>query len=163
MNLQEQLINWRRALHQIPECGLHLPKTMAYIRSQLDNMDIPYTFHEDISCIEAILGNGGNCFLLRGDVDAVPVREEADVPFKSTNGRMHACGHDLHGTMLLGAAKLLKEKVEELQGTVKLLFQSGEEIFAGARAAIEAGVMENPKVDAGFAIHVFPKMPVGMV
>lgn len=152
--LQQQLIIWRRALHQIPEVGTQLPQTMIYIREQLENMGIPYKYHEDISCMEATIGAGEKCFLLRSDVDGSPVVEEADVPFKSTNGCMHDCGHDMHGAILLGAAKLLKDHEEELKGTVKLLFQSGEEIFQGAKAAIEAKVLEEPTVDAAFAVHV---------
>lgn len=161
--LQEQLVEWRRALHQMPEIGTNLPQTMAYIKEKLDEMEIVYKFHEDISCIEATIGSDGKCFLLRSDVDALPVKEEADVPFKSTNGCMHGCGHDMHGTILLGAAKLLKAHEQELKGTVKLLFQSGEEVFKGASAAIEAGILENPKVEAAFAMHVIAMMPVGVV
>lgn len=161
--LQQQLIIWRRALHQIPEVGTQLPQTMTYIREQLENMGIPYKYHEDISCIEATIGAGAKCFLLRSDVDGLPVVEEADVPFKSTNGCMHGCGHDMHGAILLGAAKLLKDHEEELKGTVKLLFQSGEEVFQGAKAAIEAKVLEEPTVDAAFAMHVIAMMPVGVI
>lgn len=161
--LQQQLIIWRRALHQIPEVGTQLPQTMTYIREQLENMEIPYKYHEDISCIEATIGAGDKCFLLRSDVDGLPVVEEADVPFKSTNGCMHGCGHDMHGAILLGAAKLLKDHEEELKGTVKLLFQSGEEVFQGAKAAIEAKVLEEPTVDAAFAMHVIAMMPVGVI
>lgn len=161
--LQSELITWRRALHQIPERGMDLPQTTAFIRARLEEMGIPYTFHEDISCIVATVGNGGKCFLLRSDVDALPVTEQTELPFKSTNGCMHACGHDLHGTILLGAARLLKEREQELRGTVKLLFQSGEEILSGAKAAIDAGVMENPVVDAGLAMHVNAMLPVGVV
>lgn len=161
--LQEQLVAWRRALHQIPETGIHLPRTMAFIRQQLEAMGISYRIHEDISCIEATIGTGGKCFLLRSDVDALPVTEEADLPFRSTNGCMHGCGHDLHGAILLGAAKLLKAHEPELKGTVKLLFQSGEEIFLGAKSAIAAGVLEGPKVNAAFAMHVIAMMPVGVV
>lgn len=161
--LQQQLIIWRRALHQIPEVGTQLPQTMTYIREQLENMEIPYKYHEDISCIEATIGAGDKCFLLRSDVDGLPVVEEADVPFKSTNGCMHGCGHDMHGAILLGAAKLLKDHEVELKGTVKLLFQSGEEVFQGAKAAIEAKVLEEPTVDAAFAMHVIAMMPVGVI
>lgn len=161
--MMQQLVAWRRALHQIPERGTKLPQTMAFIRKQLEEMNISYKFYEEISCIEATIGQGGKCFLLRGDVDALPMAEETDVPFKSTNGLMHACGHDLHGAMLLGAARLLKDREAELKGTVKLLFQSGEEIFEGARAAIAAGVLENPKVDAGLALHVKSTLPLGTV
>ncbi len=161
--LQEQLIDWRRALHQIPEIGIKLPKTMQFIRERLDEMGISYKFYEEISCIEAVIGCGEKCFMLRSDVDALPLTEEADVSFKSTNGCMHACGHDLHGAILLGAAKLLKEKESELPGTVKLFFQGGEETLEGAVAAIDAGIMENPHVDAGLAIHVNAMIPFGTV
>lgn len=162
-SLAPQLTQWRRDLHQMPETGIRLPQTMAYIRKQLEEMDIPYQYHEAISCIEATIGTGGNCFLLRSDVDALPVPEEADVPFKSVNGNMHGCGHDLHGAILLGAAKLLKAYEQELPGTVKLLFQSGEEVFQGAKAAVDAGILEAPKVDAAFAMHVIAMMPVGVI
>lgn len=161
--LQGQLVEWRRALHQIPEIGTNLPKTMQFIRERLDEMGITYKMYEDISCIEATIGSGKKCFLLRSDLDALPVVEEVDVPFKSTNGCMHGCGHDLHGTILLGAAKLLKAHESELNGTVKLLFQSGEEVFKGARAAVEAGVLENPHVDAAFAMHVIAMIPLGVL
>ena len=161
--LQAQLVRWRRDLHQIPETGIELPQTMAYIQKELENMGIEYKAYPDISCIEATLGTSGKCFLLRSDMDALPVREEADLPFKSTNGNMHGCGHDLHATNLLGAAKLLKAHESELPGKVKLLFQSGEEVFQGARAAVEAGILENPHVDAAFAMHVIAMMPMGVV
>ena len=161
--LQEQLVAWRRDLHRMPETGIQLPRTMDYICARLEEMEIPYKLHEDISCIEATVGSGEKCFLLRSDVDALPVTEEADIPFKSTNGCMHGCGHDLHGTILLGAAKLLKAHEADLKGTVKILFQSGEEVFLGAKSAIAAGVLENPKVDAAFAMHVIAMMPVGVL
>ena len=162
-SLQEQLVTWRRALHQIPETGIRLPQTMQYIRQRLEEMGISYELHEDISCITATIGSGGKCFLLRSDVDALPVAEEADVPFRATNGCMHGCGHDMHGTILLGAARLLKDHESELKGTVKLLFQSGEEIFLGAKSAIAAGVLENPRVDAAFAMHVIAMMPMDLI
>lgn len=159
--LKEELVRWRRALHQNPEVGTQLPRTVAYIQQRLEEMGIAYRLHRDISCIEATIGTGGKCFLLRSDVDAIPVPEETDLPFRSENGCMHGCGHDLHGTILLGAAKLLKAHEQELRGTVKLLFQSGEEVFQGAKAAVEAGVLEH--VDAAFAMHVIAMMPVGVI
>lgn len=161
--LQSQLVQWRRDLHRMPETGINLPQTMQYICDRLEEMQIPYKLHRDISCVEATIGSGEKCFLLRSDVDALPVAEEADVPFRSANGCMHGCGHDLHGTILLGAAKLLKDHEQELEGTVKLLFQSGEEVFLGAKSAIAAGVLENPRVDAAFAMHVIAMMPVGVL
>ena len=161
--LQGQLVEWRRSLHQIPETGTTLPQTIAFIKARLDEMGISYKVYEDISCIEATIGSGEKCFMLRSDVDALPVTEEADVPFKSTNGCMHGCGHDMHGTFLLGAAKLLKAHEDELKGTVKLLFQSGEEVFQGAKKAVAAGVLENPHVDAAFAMHVIAIIPKGII
>ena len=161
--LQPRLVQWRRDLHQIPEVGTRLPQTMAYIKERLDEMGIGYKAYDEISCIEATLGAGEKCFLLRSDMDALPVREEADLPFQSTNGNMHGCGHDLHATVLLGAAQLLKAHEHALPGTVKLLFQSGEEVFQGAKAAVQAGVLENPHVDAAFAMHVIAMMPMGVV
>lgn len=161
--LQDQLVSWRRALHAMPEVGTQLPQTMAYIRQELDAMGIPCRAYEDISCIEATVGSGGKCFLLRSDMDGLPVTEETELPFRSLNGNMHGCGHDMHAAIALGAAKLLKAHESELGGTVKLLFQSGEEVFQGARAAVEAGVLENPKVDAAFAMHVIAMLPTGLI
>lgn len=156
--MQEKLTAWRHSLHQIPELGLTLPNTSAFIKEQLTAMGIAFQEYEDISCITAVLGStdrgNGKCFLLRSDMDALPMAEESAEPFASKNGHMHACGHDLHASILLGAASLLKKHENELNGAVKLLFQSGEETFEGAKAAIEAGILENPHVDAAFAMHV---------
>lgn len=161
--LQEKLINWRRMLHQIPETGVKLPQTTAFIRARLGEMGVDCQVYEDISCVVATIGQGEKCFLLRSDMDALPVTEETDLSFRSVNGCMHGCGHDLHAAILLGAAKLLKDHESELGGQVKLLFQSGEEVFQGARAAVQAGVLENPHVNAAFAMHVIAMMPVGVV
>lgn len=161
--LQTQIVRWRRALHAMPEVGTDLPKTMSFIKQQLEEMGISYQAYDDISCITATIGTGGKCFLLRSDMDGLPVTEETDLPFKSENGCMHGCGHDLHAATLLGAAKLLKAHEKELNGTVKLLFQSGEEVFQGAKAAVEAGVLENPHVDAAFSMHVIAMLPVGLI
>lgn len=159
----ETVVSWRRTLHQIPELGIKLPQTVAFITEKLEEMDIPYEVYEDCSCVTATIGKGGKCILLRGDMDALPVPEESGLDFASTNGNSHACGHDFHAASLLGAAKILKAHEAELPGTVKLIFQSGEEVFLGAAAAIRNGVMENPKVDAAFATHVFASMPVNTV
>jgi len=159
----ETVVGWRRALHQIPELGTELPQTVAFVAGKLAEMGIPYEVYEDCSCIAATIGNGGKCILLRGDMDALPVPEESGLPFASTTGLSHACGHDFHAASLLGAAKILKEHEAELPGTVKLIFQSGEEVFKGAAAAIRNGVMENPKVDAAFATHVFASLPLNTV
>lgn len=159
--LQMEMTAWRRALHQIPEIGLSLPRTVAFITEKLAEMNIEYTVYEDSSNITACIGKGDTCYMIRGDMDALPMEEQSREPFASTNGCMHACGHDMHAAMLLGAAKLIKAHESELHGTAKLIFQSAEEIFAGAKAAIRAGVMENPHVDAVMALHVFSQKPLG--
>ena len=157
-----ELIKWRRELHQIPELGLKLPQTAAYIQERLKEMGIESTC-SDSSNVVALIGSGEPCFMLRSDMDALPVEERSGEQFSSTNGCMHACGHDMHAAILLGAAKMLKVREPELKGTVKLLFQSGEEIFSGAVAAMKEGVLENPKVEASFAAHVFASLPFGLV
>ena len=161
--LSGQLTAWRRALHQIPETGLQLPKTSAFIQEELKKMGVPFTVTAGGSCVTALLGKGGKCFLLRSDMDALPMKEESGVSFASENGCMHACGHDMHAATLLGAAALLKKHEAELKGQVKLLFQPGEETFEGAKAAIRDGVLENPPVDAAFAMHVNSPLPVGCI
>lgn len=153
----------RRALHQIPEVGTSLPKTVDFVTKKLTEMGISYEVYEDCSCVVATLGHPGKCFLLRSDMDGLPVEEDTGLPYASANGCMHACGHDMHAAVLLGAAKLLKAHESELNGTVKLFFQSGEEIFAGAKAGIDHGLLENPKVDAAFGMHVLGALPEGLV
>ena len=159
----DDLVSWRRALHQIPETDLSLPNTSAFVQQKLTELDVPFTTLVDGNAVVAQLGQGEPCILLRADMDALPIHEESGVPFASTNGNMHACGHDMHATSLLGAARLLKQHEGELKGTVKLIFQPGEETFNGARAAIEDGVLENPHVDAAFGMHVFAARPFGTV
>ncbi len=159
----ETVVSWRRALHQIPELGIELPRTVAFVTEKLAEMNIPYEIYKDCSCVAATIGKGGKCILLRGDMDALPVKEESGLDFASQTDLSHACGHDFHAASLLGAAKILKDHEEELPGTVKLIFQSGEEVFKGAAAAIRNGLMENPKVDAAFATHVFASLPLNMV
>lgn len=156
--MRDQLIRWRRDLHQMPEVGLHLPNTVQYIRQELENMGLCPIVHEEISCVQATVGQGKALFLLRADMDALPIREQTGLPFAADNGNMHACGHDLHGAMLLGAAKLLKQA--HFPGRVRLLFQSGEEIFRGAQAAVDAGALEG--VGAAFAVHVVGMLPMGI-
>ncbi|MGX7203483.1 amidohydrolase [Enterococcus plantarum] len=155
-SLEEELIHIRRHLHQNPEIGMELPNTVAFVKEKLTEYG-----YEPEACGESgvtvVAGKkSGKTFLLRGDMDALPIQELTDLPFKSENGYMHACGHDMHTTMLLGAAKLLKEFEDELEGQVKLLFQPGEEILSGSKECIKNHVLENPKVDAGMMIHVFP-------
>ena len=153
--LLEELISIRRHLHQNPEVGMALPITKNFVWQKL----VEYGC-EPKACgkmgITCTIGQGENVFLLRADMDALPLMEDTDLSFRSRNGAMHACGHDMHTTMLLGAAKILKEREMELKGTVKLLFQPGEEILQGAKDCLEDGLLDNPKVNAGAMIHVFP-------
>lgn len=160
--MEQELVAWRRALHQMPELGLSLPQTSGFVQARLGELGIPYEVLVDGSCVVGRLGAGQRCFLLRCDMDGLPIREESGESFAAENGRMHACGHDLHTTFLLGAAKLLKAHEAELKGTVKLLFQPGEETFQGAKAALDAGVLENPGVEAAFAMHVAAAGDVGV-
>lgn len=160
--LQDEIVEYRRHLHRTPETDMSLPETVAYVRSRLESFGYTTATICGESGIVATVGGtrGGKTVLLRADMDALPVAEEADVPFKSTNGAMHACGHDMHTAMLLGAAKILKGVESELAGTVKLMFQPGEETLHGAKAMIEAGVLESPKVDVAMMMHVFSGFPI---
>ena len=158
--MKEALTEKRKYLHAHAETGFALENTLAYVKSEL--LDMGYT---PKSCGRAgitVLAGGkkpGRVFLLRADMDALPIREQSGVEFASENGCMHACGHDMHTAMLLGAARLLKKHEDEFPGTVKLMFQPAEEIFEGSRDMIRAGVLENPRVDAALMIHVMAGMP----
>jgi len=159
--IKEELIKYRRYLHQNPEIGFDLPKTVAYVEEILKNMGLE-PIKVGSSGLVVTIGKGkGKTLLLRGDMDALPLKENTDLHFKSTNEFMHACGHDIHTTFMLGAAKLLKEKVNEINGTVKIMFQTAEEIGAGAKDMVANGLLENPKVDAALALHVDPSLEVG--
>ena len=155
--LKDYLITCRRKLHQIPELHFALTETTKFVTSELDKLSIPYRIVENGGIVALIGGKTGRkTFLLRADMDALPLCEESGENFASTNGCMHACGHDLHTAMLLGAARVLKARESELCGTVKLVFQSNEEGIAGMEILIANGVMESPTVGAALALHVFP-------
>lgn len=159
-HLQEAIISNRRYLHCHAETGFGLKDTLAFVKQALADMG-----YEPVTCGKAglvALAGGkkpGKVFLIRADMDALPIKEEAEVEFSSSNGNMHACGHDMHTAMLLGAAKLLKDHEEEIEGTVKLMFQPAEEVFEGSNDMIEAGLLENPAVDGALMIHVTAGMP----
>ena len=154
-DIQNDIAQWRRELHKIPELGLYLPQTKAFIKSKLDDWGVNYTECTGCSGIVALLGKaGGKCIALRADMDALPIKEETALDYGSVNENMHACGHDAHAAMLLGVAKILKENEHLLNGYVKLFFQPGEEGPGGAPVMIAEGCMENPHVDAIYAIHV---------
>lgn len=168
--IEEDIISWRRELHQIPEIGLDLPRTTKFIMDELDNMNIEYhTLVNGNAIVGLIKGKEeGKTIGLRADTDALPVKEKTGLEFASNNGCMHACGHDGHTAILLGVAKVLNENKDKFKGNVKLLFQPGEEYPGGAKPMIEEGALENPKVDVVMGLHLgnlgkeIPKGKIGV-
>ena len=157
--ISDEIIAWRRQLHKIPEIGLVLPQTAAFVTARLDEMGIAYTTFERHSGIVALIGKkAGKTMALRADMDGLRINEESELEYRSQNSNMHACGHDAHTAILLGTAKLLKQHEDELNGQAKLLFQPAEEGPGGALPMIEDGVLENPKVDAILALHMDRKI-----
>ena len=162
--IKDELIEYRRFIHENPEVGAELPKTKAFVMNKLMEFGYEPTEICESGIVATISGpNPGKTFLLRADMDALPMKEETSCDFKSTNGCMHSCGHDMHTAMLLGAAKLLKQNQNQIEGTIKLVFQPDEEGFTGAKKMLEAGVLENPKVDAAMAMHVHSGSPSNVV
>ena len=161
LELREETVANRRYLHQNAEVGLDLPKTREFVGGKLQEYGLqPQTCGEGIT---ASLGTNGKVLMLRADMDALPLTEESGEPFACTTGAAHACGHDMHASMLLTAARMLKEHENELQGTVKFMFQPAEETFQGSKNMIQSGILRNPDVDAALAFHVAPgQIPVGL-
>ena len=160
------MIEIRRDLHQHPELGLEEHRTNNKVRSLLDEMGIEYVDGlGGTGVLGLIRGDGeGRVVALRADLDALPIEDDKNVAYASKiPGKMHACGHDVHTTVLLGAARLLVKEKASLPGTVKLLFQPAEETVGGARLLIEDGALDNPRVDAIFGLHVDPTLEVGTV
>lgn len=161
MAMKEEIVSHRRWLHSHAELAFHLPETTEYVKQQLLSMGYTPADCGKAGIVATISGpQPGRTFLLRADMDALPIREESEVEFASTNEAAHACGHDLHTAMLLGAAHLLKIHQKELCGTVKLMFQPAEEVLEGAKDMIAAGVLENPRPDAAMMIHVVAGIPL---
>jgi amidohydrolase len=162
-----EFIEVRHHLHAHPELSYKEFETSKFVQQKLQQTGIPFTVKATTGVVGLIHGKNANktCIALRADMDALPITEENEVPYKSKNdGIMHACGHDVHTTCLLGAAKILYELKEEWEGTVKLIFQPGEEKNpGGASYMIKEGVLENPKPEKIFALHVNPAMEVGQL
>ncbi len=166
----EDVLPWmveiRRDLHRYPELGLAEHRTCAKVQERLDELGIE---HVDELAGTGVLGlirgaRDGPTVALRADLDALPIQDAKEVPYRSqVEGKMHACGHDVHTAVLLGAARILAARAADLAGTVKLIFQPAEETVGGARLLIEEGVLDDPPVDAIFGLHVDPGQEVGVV
>ena len=162
-NIQPWVVEKRRTIHRHPELMYEEFETSKLVQKTLTELGIQYEKDIAITGVVGTIGNGnGPCIALRADMDALPIHEETDIDFKSEiDGKMHACGHDCHTAMLLGAARLLKENEEEIKGTIKLIFQPAEEGGAGGKMMRDQGVLENPIVQQIYALHVAGTMPVG--
>jgi len=163
------MVALRRAIHAEPELGLETPKTREKLLAELADLDLEIRLHARTSGVVAVLrGRGGDVrgqairrILLRGDMDALPMPEETGLAYRSRiEGRMHACGHDAHVAMLVGAAHLLARRRDALAGEVVFMFQPGEEGVGGAAVMLDEGM---PEIDGAFALHVAPPLPTGLV
>ena len=165
--LQPRVVGLRRRIHSEPELGLQNIATREKVVRELEGLGLTIEQHSTSSGVVATLRGAapGPAVLLRADTDALPMPEDADVPFKSQRpGAMHACGHDAHTAMLVGAAHLLASRRRELRGDVLFVFQPGEEGFHGARAMLDEGMLSRtPEVAGAFAIHVTPLLDAGVV
>jgi len=161
-SLAEYMSFCRREVHKFAECGFKLPKTLAFVAGELAAMGIKARRCGKAG-LTATIGTGeGGCFLLRADMDALPVAEQSGESFAAQNGCSHACGHDMHTAMLLGAAKMLKRREGELRRPVKLMFQSAEETLEGAKDMLDSGVLRSPKVEGAMMLHVMTASPVSV-
>ena len=157
----------RQHLHANPELSFQEYNTSAFVKQKLEELGLNPMIMADTGIVALVEGKnpGVKTVALRADMDALPIIEQNDVPYKSKNeGVMHACGHDVHTSSLLGTARILTQLRDQFEGTVKLVFQPGEEIIpGGASLMIKAGVLQNPAPDAMFGQHVFPMLPAGKV
>jgi len=164
--IARQLVDDRRYLHQHPELGFQEENTSRVVAERLRALGLEVQTGVAKTGVVAMLRGGrpGSTVMLRADMDALPIDEENEVAYRSqTPGTMHACGHDGHTSILLGVAEVLTARRDEIPGTVKFVFQPAEEGLGGARQMVEAGVLENPHVDACFGLHLWQNLPVGVI
>ena len=159
-DMGEYLVGIRRFLHQNAETGFDLDLTVSRVKEELRKIGVSYEECGKNGIVATVGKGNGKCILLRADMDALPVKEEADVDFKCKTGNMHACGHDMHTTMLLGAAKLLKDNESLLNGCVRFMFQPAEETLSGAKNMLENGLLRGVRPSAGIMLHVMAGLPV---
>ena len=162
--IEAGLIEVRRDIHAHPELGFEEVRTAGVVAGELSRLGIPHQTGVGRTGVVGIIEGGrpGPVLAIRADMDALPILEKTGLPFASTiEGKMHACGHDIHTTTLLGVAAVLKEMAPQLAGTVKLVFQPAEEGLGGMQAMIDDGVMDGPKVDMALGFHNHPDMPAG--
>ena len=157
--IRSELIFWRRYLHEHAETGFGLGTTLKCVQEELEQMGYAVERCGKSGLVATVSATKGKTFLLRADMDALPIAEKTEEPFACKTGNMHACGHDMHTAMLLGGAKLLKKHEKELEGCVKLLFQPAEELLEGAKDCIANGVLKNPEVNGGIMLHVMTDVP----
>jgi hippurate hydrolase len=168
-DLQSEAVRLRRTLHAHPEVGLDLPFTQARVLEELDGLPLSIETGTSTTSVVATLegASPGPTILLRGDMDALPMHEDTGLDFGSTiDETMHACGHDLHTTMLVNAARLLAARREDLAGSVRFMFQPGEEGHHGARYMLDEGLLDAPDdrpITGAFALHVFSVLPAGLI
>ena len=165
-NIRDEVIKIRRDIHQHPEIGFQETLTAALVADYLTQLGMDVKTGVAKTGVVGLLrgATAGKTLLLRADMDALPIQEKSEKPYKSVfDGTMHACGHDGHVAMLLGAAKILSAHPGDFKGNIKFAFQPGEEGYAGARSMIEEGLLDNPSVDAAFALHLTTLLPTAHV
>lgn len=164
-SIEEEIISIRRHLHQYPELGFNEHLTSSFVADYLRKLGLQVQSGLAGTGVVALLESGhpGPCLAVRADMDALPIQELTGLPYASCHdGIMHACGHDGHMAMVLGAARMLVETKEKLCGSVKFIFQPAEEMLGGARHMIHAGVLESPRVDGIVGLHLWPDLPTGV-
>jgi len=162
--IEPALIEIRRDLHAHPELGFQEVRTAGIVAAELTRLGIPHTTGIGKTGIVGLIQGGrpGKTLAIRADMDALPIEERTGLPWASQNpGLMHACGHDIHTTTLLGVAAVLRDLAPQLAGTVKLIFQPAEEGIGGMRAMLNDGLLDNPKIDLALGFHNYPDMPAG--
>src|SRR6185312_3199669 len=163
-SIEPGLVETRRDIHAHPELGFEEVRTAGVVAAELCRLGIPHRTGIGKTGVVGLIQGGrpGPTLAIRADMDALPIQETSGLPWASTRaGLMHACGHDIHTTTLLGVAAVLNDLAPQLAGTVKLVFQPAEECLGGMRAMIDDGLMESPKIDLALAFHNHPELPVG--